>query len=96
MTSTVVPQREEHPGDLRLDGARTGGRLEPAGYFRYRDRTWVVHLDTHYEPLLLAYGAMQAGDDPFVERETQSGRCLELRPELQARLNSPHKYLYIY
>jgi hypothetical protein len=96
MRAVVLPRRATRPADIRLDGARTGGSRGVAGRFRHHGRMWVVHEDTHYEPLALAYGAAQAGSDPFVEEDTARGRCLALVPELRARQQSPHKYLYIY
>ncbi|HEY2783936.1 MAG TPA: hypothetical protein VGJ05_03090 [Fimbriiglobus sp.] len=96
MQAVVLPRRAASPTDIRLDGATAGGSRGVAGRFRHHDRVWVVHEDTHYEPLALAYAAAQAGANPFVEEATARGRCLSLTPELRARQRSPHKYLYIY
>lgn len=96
MRAEVLPRRTANPDHIRLDGATTGGSREVAGRFRYHDLAWVVHADTHYEPLMLAYHIAEAGADPFVEEDTARGRCLSLTPQLRAQQGSPHKYLYIY
>ncbi len=96
MRAVVLPRQAANPDHIRLDGAKTGGNLEVAGRFRHRGRIWVVHADTHYEPLLLAQRAAEEGADPFVEEDTPRGRCLSLTAALRARQESPHKYLYIY
>lgn len=62
----------------------------------HRGSDWVVHADTHYEPLLIAYAAAKAGEDPFVEEDTPGGRCLVLKPHLRAKQHSDQKHLYIY
>jgi hypothetical protein len=96
MRSVVLPLRAANPDDVRLDGERTGGNQKAAGRFRHDGREWMVHMDTHYEPLMLALSAAEAGADPFVEEETPRGRCLALVPGLRARRGSPYKHLYIY
>ena len=92
----VLPRRAANPDHIRLDGATTGGSRDVAGRFRHNDLGWVVHADTHYEPLLLAHAAAEAGADPFVEEDTARGRCLALAPAVRALQKSPHKHLYIY
>jgi hypothetical protein len=96
MRAEVLPRQATNPDHIRLDGATTGGSRDAAGRFRHHGVAWVVHEDTHYEPLMIAYAAAQAGVDPFVEENTARGRRLALTPELRARQRSPHKYLYIY
>ena len=98
MRSVVLPRRSKYPSHIRLDGARTGGNRDAAGHFNHHGRTWVVHADTHFEPLLIAFDAAKKGTDPFVEEGTMSprGRCLVLTSQLRARQKSRHKYLYIY
>jgi hypothetical protein len=96
MRAEVLPRREANPDHIRLDGASSGGTRDVAGRFRHNGLAWVVHADTHYEPLLIALTAAEAGKDPFVEEDTERGRCLSLTPELRTRQRSPHKYLYIY
>lgn len=94
----VLPRRSAHPGDRRLDGEQSGGNWGVAGVFRYEGTDWKVHEDSHYEPLVIAYQAMQSGDPtPFVVEPTARGSCLDLKPELRAAMkNRRHKYLYIY
>jgi hypothetical protein len=96
MRAEVLLRQAANPDHIRLDGATTGGSRDVVGRFRHNGLSWVVHADTHYEPLLLALAAAKAGSDPFVEEDTARGRCLSLAPELRARQRSPHKYLYIY
>ena len=69
-----------------------------AGVFHGDGREWKVHEDSHYEPLLVAYEAVKAGDPwPFVETPTKAVTALDLKPELRQRLSdNRHKYLYIY
>lgn len=96
MRAEVLPRRAAHPKHIRLDGALTGGSRDVVGRFRHNGVDWVVHADTHYEPLMLAYEAAEAGADPFVEERTARGRCLALTSELRARQVSRRKYMYIY
>ena len=94
----ILPMQSAHPDDIRLDGQPTGGNREVVGTFWHAGRQWKVHADTHYRPVLIAYGALQAGElsDPFIERPTKSGACLDLVPALRARTGDPDKHLYIY
>jgi hypothetical protein len=96
--NVVLPRRSQNPAHIRLDGEVAGGNRTVAGLFRGDGREWKVHEDSHYEPLLIAYDAVKAGDAwPFVEAPTKSGTSLDLKPELRQRLsNRRHKYLYIY
>lgn len=96
MRAEVLPRQTANPEHIRLDGATTGSSRDVVGRFRHNSLDWVVHADTHYEPLMIAYSAAENGEDPFVEEDTPKGRCLSLTPELRARQRSPHKYLYIY
>ena len=81
----------------RLDGQHTGGNRAVAGEFRHLGKRWKVHSDTHYEPLLVAYEAATAGNDPFVEAPTRSGLSLDLNDQLRSKLSERrHKYIYIY
>jgi hypothetical protein len=96
MRDVVLPRQAENPDHIRLDGATTGASRDVAGRFRHNGLIWVVHADTHYEPLTIAYTAAEAGADPFVEEDTPRGRCLVLTSELRARQHSPHKHMYIY
>lgn len=96
MHSVVLPRRTANPDHIRLDGATTGGSFEVTGQFWYNGRRWIVHADTHYEPLLIACAAAEEGIDPFVEEDTARGRSLALIPGLRAKQRSRHKHLYIY
>ncbi len=88
----VLPLRDQ----VRLDGATTGGNRFVAGRFRHWGAEWKVHADTHLEPLMLAFEAEQAGDEPFRFGRSKTGRTLELVDVLQRRRHTKHKHLYIY
>lgn len=94
--SAVLPHKAAHPGDKRLDGQQTGGSLNVFGRFRHNKRVWIVHEDTHYEPLMIAYEAAQQGGQPFVEEGRKRGLRLSLTGELRTRQKSRYRYLYIY
>ena len=96
MHAEVLPRQAANPDHIRLDGATSGGNREIAGRFQHHGFDWIVHADTHYEPLTLAFTAAKNGADPFVEEDTANGRCLVLKPELRAQQRSEHKHLYIY
>jgi hypothetical protein len=55
-------------------------------------------MDSHYEPLLIAYKAIRGGDEePSVEEPTKRGVVLSLEPELRAKMTTTRsKYLYVY
>ena len=93
----VIPKRKVNPDDKRLDGQSSGGNRTIFGCFQHYGRTWKVHSDTHYEPLMLAYKAAITGSDPFIEDKTEGGGLsLILQPEIKKHQNTKHKYLYIY
>ncbi len=96
VVAEVLPLHQEHPEWVRLDGQASGGNRSVAGQFRHLDRDWVVHADTHFEPVLRAYRAItaQGVDDPFAVDRARVGDCLELRPELGGA--SWPKYFYVY
>lgn len=97
MEQRVLPHREAHPEWKRLDGADTGGNWEIFGRFLRAGARWKVHADSHFEPLLIAYDALRAGDaDPFVESATTRGLRLDLRDDLAQRVKSGFRHLYIY
>ena len=97
MADVVFPLREKNPEYKRLDGWESGGNFEIAGRFQHIGRTWVVHSDTHYEPLLIAYRATeQDGSDPFVLEDRKTGLALNLRPDLRSQKSTKFKHLYIY
>jgi hypothetical protein len=95
----VLPFMASHPGWQRFDGKATGSTWEVAGTFDFQKRTWTVHQDTSFEPLLVAYwAAVRNNRDPFHVKETPKGRLsLELADELRSRTSSPSKkHMYIY
>lgn len=93
----VKPRRARYPHHKRLDGNLTGGNWKVVGVFRHDGRHWKVHADSHYEPLLIAYEALSAGDQkPFVEEATRAGRCLNLRSDLRRLMSTPARFKYIY
>jgi len=98
MQDCVLPHREKHTADIRLDGELTGGKRKAFGHFSYKGSDWKVDEDTHYEPLELAYEAFKSGEDPFVVSATSAGkgRCLLLTGKVRERQKSTAKYLYIY
>jgi hypothetical protein len=96
INAEILPRKAAQPDATRLDGQRTGGSREVVGRFRYDGYAWVVHADSHYEPLEIAYEAHLQGMRPFVQEPTDRGQSLALAPDLRARQSSAHKYLYIY
>ena len=96
MRAEVLPHRAANPDHVRLDGTLTGGNRKAAGRFQYQGIEWVVHADSHYEPLLIAFEAMITGMDPFDVENTPRGQCLVLKPELRDQERSTYKHLYIY
>jgi len=96
MSAEVLPKRAANPNHIRLDGRRTGGNRDSAGEFVHHSRRWVVHADTHHEPLEIAFTSAMEGDDPFIEEETEKGRSLCLRDDLRAQQSTRPKHLYIY
>ena len=92
MRSIVIPLKQKHPHDLRLDGQHSGGNRSVAGVFLYRGKRWKVHYDTHFAPLDQANDAWRNGDHhPFVKKPTPKGNfCLELKSQPRP------KHLYIY
>jgi len=96
MIAVVLPLRAANPDAIRLDGALSGGSRNSVGRFLHDGREWVVHEDTHFEPLQIAFQSARVGSNPFVEEATDRGLCLSLRSDLRATQTSPHKYMYIY
>lgn len=96
----VLPMHLRGPGDVQLDGRLVGGNRESAGRFRFRGQVWHVHMDSRYEPLLLAYYAWMyvKGDETFTEAVTErgGGRRLDIHPDLRAVNPVGPRYLYIY
>jgi hypothetical protein len=94
INSAVIPHQAAHPEWKRLDGwdrepskSQKGNRTIFA-QFRHAGRTWKVHADTKFAPLMEAY--MKQDGDPFVEEptNTKQGTKLQTRP--------PSKWMFIY
>jgi hypothetical protein len=94
INSAVIPLQAAHPEWKRLDGwdreptkSQKGNRAIFA-QFRHAGRTWKVHADTMFAPLMEAY--LKQDGDPFVEESTNTkqGTKLQTRP--------PSKWMFIY
>ena len=94
INSAVIPHQAAHPEWKRLDGwdcepskSQKGNRASFA-QFRHAGRTWKVHADTRFIPLMEAY--MKQDGDPFFEERTNTnqGTKLQTRP--------PSKWMFIY
>ena len=97
MEARVLPHRDAHPDWKRLDGAESGGNWEIFGRFMRAGARWKLHADSHLEPLLIAYDAVQTGEaDPFVEVPTNRGIRLDLKDYLATRVKSGFRHMYIY
>lgn len=97
MDRVVRPAKKANPNDKRLDGQLSGGNRTVFGCFQHLGRTWKVHSDSHYQPLMLAYDEAVNGGDPFIENITKGGRySLILQPRVKEHQSSKHKYHYIY
>lgn len=93
----VRPHLEANPNWKRLDGETTGSNDDVFGSFRYQGAAYRIHSDTHFEPIFVAYQAMQAGDEePFVESATKSGARLDLTPDLAAKVTGKSRHMYAY
>jgi hypothetical protein len=94
----VLPLKKKHPTALRLDLETEGSSRDVAVLFRRKGAKYEVHGDTRLEPLELAYKALVAGEEPFIEDATKKGRkALRLSPHLQAlRADATTSHLYIY
>src|ERR1017187_5365225 len=91
--SAVIPHQAAHPEWKRLDGwdrepskSQKGNRTIFA-QFRHAGRTWKVHADTKFAPLMEAHSKQDG--DPFVEEPTNTnqGTKLQTRP--------PSKWMFI-
>ena len=92
--SAVIPHQVAHPEWERLDGwDREPSKSQKGNWaifaqFRHAGRTWKVHADTRFTPLMEAY--MKQDGDPFFEEPTNTnqGTKLQTRP--------PSKCMFIY
>lgn len=98
MKQAVLPREEEIGGERRLDGQPSGGNFDVFGSFAHQGALWVVHADTHFATLRIAYDEVlrDGGSDPFVAEPTARGMSLNLRPGLRAAYPQRFKHLYIY
>jgi len=98
MQRVALPMHLANPGHRRLDGNETKGNWDVAGRFRWKGRIWKVHMDSHFESLLLAYYAYQhvLQEDAFVEADMQNGVRLDLAPTVVTPRRTEDRYLYIY
>jgi len=96
VVAEVLPLQRQNPTWHRLDGQSSGGNRNVVGKFRHANRTWVVHGDTRFDPVVRAYQALRnhVVPDPFVVRPAKVRYCLDLLPQLKMR-KAP-KYFYIY
>ena len=98
MRQAVLPMHLAAPGNVRLDSPRTDGNWDVLCRFRWRDRVWKVHMDSHYEPLLLAYYGWHcvAKDEVFVEAPMKNGVRLDIVDSVIGIRPTQHRYLYLY
>ena len=94
INSAVIPHQAAHPEWKRLDGwdrepskSQNGNRTIFA-QFRHAGRTWKVHSDTRFAPLMEAY--MKPDGDPFFEEPTNTNQGTKLQPR------PPSKWMFIY
>ncbi len=91
----VLPLQRKNPTWLRLDGLHSGGNRNIVGKFRYKNRVWVVHGDTRFDPVIRAHQAIKKGTvAPFVIGRARVRDCLDLLPTL--KVPKRPKYFYVY
>ncbi len=94
INSAVIPHQAAHPEWKRLDGwdrePSKSQKGNPAIFaqFRHAGRTWRVHADTKFAPLMEAY--MKQDGDPFVEEPTNT------KQDTKLQTRPPSKWLFIY
>lgn len=98
MEAAVLPRERELGHERRLDGQPSGGNFDIFGSFAHQGSVWLVHADTHFATLHLAYEEVlrDGGSDPFVAEPRATGMSLNLRPDLRAKYVQRFKHLYIY
>ena len=79
MNQRVIPTQNANPSHHRLDGNTTGsqGNRKIFDCFQHQGKTWKVHSDTHYAPLMTAYNQANRGLNPFNQVSTP-GKGLSL------------------
>jgi len=101
MESVVIPRMLERPGNIRLDGAESGGNWNEAGRFMFDGTEWRLFEDNRYEPLMLAYysAKFRGEEQTFVRgpRQRGEGERLNLADDLEGvRPPRSGSYLYLY
>ena len=98
MEQAVLPHQAALGDAKRLDGQRSGGNWDIFGSFIHDGSVWVVHADTHFATLRIAYDEVvnHPGSDPFITKPVDSGLTLDLRADLRAQYPQRFKHLYIY
>jgi len=98
MERAVLPREAELSGERRLDGEPSGGNFDIFGSFAHQGVLWVVHADTHFATLRIAYDEVlrDGGSDPFIAEPTATGMSLNLSPDLRAKYPQRFKHIYIY
>jgi hypothetical protein len=98
MRQVVIPMHMAEPSHARLDSPRTDGNWDVLCRFQWKARVWKVHMDSHFEPLMLAYYGWQysLGDDVFVESAIETGVRLDIVDVVAAIRPTRHRYLYLY
>jgi hypothetical protein len=93
INSAVIPHQAAHPEWKRLDGwdrepskSQKGNRAIFA-QFHHTGRTWRVHTDTRFAPLMDAY--MKQDGDPFFEEPTNTNQGTKLQTQ------PPSKWMFI-
>lgn len=87
----LLPLIKEHPTWIRLDGQVSSGNREIFGYFKWNDKVWKIHSDTHIDRMMLAYKLYQEnGYYPFIEKPTSGNTCIDLNLDLKP------KWFYVY
>ena len=92
----VVPLKQSHPAWQRLDGLVGGGNRTVVSKFRHAGRVWVVHGDSHFEPIFRAHAAVTSGmlADPFEIKPAKARDTLDLSSALPGRNRPKHFYAY--
>jgi len=89
----IISLVRAHPDWIRLDGALSGGNREIFGKFKYKNKIWKIHSDSHIEKLSIAYTKFLNGEDPFKETYTSKNKLLKL--ELKNNIGFKHLYIYL-
>jgi len=96
VVTEVIPIHKNNMTWFRLDGWERGGNREVIGEFIYENRKWEVHGDTRFEPIFIAFNAIENGidKDPFIIKNAKIRDCMTIKPEIYK--NKRYKYFYVY